>query len=86
MAILTAPYTPRLLFTRLELCFIVWPHFAPADRDLVFQQVRLAWAEDPKRLVTLAQDFHQIELVRTVLSSLPGESSRFEILLREPSS
>ena len=54
MAILTAPYTPHLLFVRLELCFIVWPHFASEARDLVLQQVRLAWAEDPKRLVTLA--------------------------------
>jgi len=84
MAILTAPYTPRLLFFRLELCFIVWPHFAPEERDLILQQVRLAWAEDPRRLVTLAQDFHQIGLVRTALSSLPGQEERFRILLRQP--
>ncbi len=86
IAILTGPYTARLLFDRLELCFIAWPYFASEARDLVFEQVRLAWADDPMRLVTLARDFYQIDLVRTVLSQIPGERSRFETLLRQPSS
>ena len=86
MAILTAPYNPRLLFLRLQLCFVVWPHFMPTDRDLVYQQVRFAWKDDPKRLVTIAWDLHQIGLVRTALSTLPGEEARFSILLRQPSS
>jgi hypothetical protein len=86
IAILTGPYTALLLFDRLELCFIAWPYFASDARALVFEQVRLAWADDPKRLVTLARDYHQIGLVRTALSSPPGEESFFMFLLRQPSS
>jgi hypothetical protein len=83
VAIKAGPFTPGLMLDRLKLCFIAWAQFASQDHELVFQQVRLAWEDDPQRVVTLAQHFHQIEVVRTALARLPVEKSRFEDLLRQ---
>lgn len=85
MAIWTAPYQPRLIFNRLELCFLVWPRFAPHDRYLVYQQIRYAWQEDPKRLVELARRENLVELVRSSLYPTEKDQARFERLLQKSS-
>ncbi len=67
MAMLTARYEPRLLFIRLELCFQSWSYFKPEDRELVFQQIRLAWRKNGKRLVDMAVETGQVNVVRAAL-------------------
>ncbi len=86
MAMLTMPFEPRLLFFRLELCFLAWPYFDEEDRDLVFQQLRFAWRESAKQLVDLAARAERVELVRDALASTPEDLDRFETLLEQGAS
>ena len=86
MAILTARYEPRLLFIRLELCFQYWSYFKPEDRELVFQQVRLAWRTSRKRLVDMAVKTGQVNLVRAALLGSREDLSAFEKRLRKRAS
>lgn len=78
MALITARYTPRLLFVRLEFCLIAWPYFDSDTRDLVFQQVRIAWHRSPDRLVDLALRMERLDVVRTALLISPLELEAFE--------
>ena len=78
MALLTARYEPRLLFIRLELCLRSWSFFKPEDRELVFQQVRLAWRKNRKRLVDVAVKTGQVNVVRAALLGSRKDLSAFE--------
>ncbi len=78
MALITARYTPRLLFVRLELCLIAWPYFDSDARELVIQQVRIAWRRSPGRLVELALVLERLDVVRTALLISPLELEAFE--------
>lgn len=82
MALLTATYEPRLVFARLELCLRAWRYFEPQDRDLILQQVRLAWRTAPHRLVELAQRSGRLGVVRAALSRTPADLGEFEKRLR----
>ena len=86
MAMLTARYEPRLLFIRLELCLESWSYFEPEDRELVFQQVRLAWRKSHKRLVDVAVKTGQVNVVRAALLRSRKNLSTFEKLLRKHAS
>ncbi len=86
MAMLTARYEPRLLFIRLELCLRSWSYFRPDDRELVFQQVRLAWRKNAKRLVDLAVGTGRVNVVRGALLRSREDLSAFEKRLRERTS
>ena len=81
MALLTAPYEPRLFAVRVEVAFWVWSHIDAGDRDLVLQQVRWAWRDQPMRLIELARSTGRIAVVRAALSADPDELLRFEELL-----
>ena len=78
MALITARYTPRLLFVRLDLCLIAWPYFDSDAREMVFQQVRIAWRMSPERLVDLALIMERLDVVRTALLISPLELEAFE--------
>ncbi len=86
MAMLTARYEPRLLFIRLELCFQSWSYFKPEDRELVFQQIRLAWRKKGKQLVALAVKTGQVNVVRAALLRSRKDLSMFEKRLRKHAS
>ncbi len=77
MALITARYTPRLLFVRLHLCLIAWPYFDSDAREMVFQQVRIAWRMSPERLVDLAL-MERLDVVRKALLISPLELEAFE--------
>ena len=81
MAIATAPFEPRLLFTRLELSFLAWPHFVEDSRRLVHEQVRLAWRRSQGRLVELARYTHREDVARAALSGSAEDLARFEARL-----
>ena len=49
LSLITAPYEPRLLWSRLRMSFLAWPEMSSEDRELVFQQIRYAWQADPAR-------------------------------------
>lgn len=72
MAIETAPVQPNLTFSRLRLCLIEWPYFAPATVAVLREQVALAWREDADELVRLARSTGRQDIVRAAL----GESHR----------
>jgi hypothetical protein len=83
LALLTASYEPRLLWSRLRLCFLAWPYMAEEDREIVYQQIRMAWQDDPQKLTQLADTLERVNVVRAALLRLPGAAERFEELLAE---
>jgi len=86
VALLTAPYEPRLFAVRVEVAFWIWSYVDARDRDLVFQQVRWIWRDGPKRLIELARSTDRIAVVRRALSADPDELLRFEVLLKKQAS
>ncbi len=86
MAMLTARYEPRLLFIRVELCLQSWSYFRTGDHELVFQQVRLAWRKNGKRLVDMAVETGQVNVVRAALLRSRKDLSAFEKRLRKRAS
>lgn len=82
LALITAPYEPRLLWSRLRMAFLAWPEMSGEDRQLVFQQIRLAWRADPRELAKLAVDLERVNLVRAALLRSPHDSAAFEALLK----
>ncbi len=86
MAMLTARYEPRLLFIRLDLCLQSWSYFRAADHELVFQQIRLAWRKNPDRLVDLAVETGQVNVVRAALLRSHQDLLAFERRLRKRAS
>ncbi len=82
MALITARYIPRLLFVRLDLCLVAWPYLDSDAREMVFEQVRIAWRRSPDRLVDLALVMELLDVVRTALLISPLELEAFEKALR----
>ncbi|MGF1639323.1 MAG: hypothetical protein ACFCUO_00075 [Rhodospirillales bacterium] len=78
LAILSAPYEPRLTAARLRLSFAAWPHMAPEDRQLVFRQIRFGFQDAPHDLAVLAVDLGVVDLVRAALLASPEDLARFE--------
>lgn len=78
LAFITAPYEPRLALSRLRLSFLAWPHMAPEDRRLVFQQIRHTWNNSPRELTVLALDLRVANLVRAALLTSPDDLIDFE--------
>ena len=83
MALITARYEPRLLFARLENCLIAWPYFDLDAREMVFEQVRIAWHRSPDRLAELALLWWQMDVVRTALRASPLDLEDFEKRLQQ---
>jgi len=83
LALITAPYEPRLLWSRLQMTFLAWPRLSAEDRDLVFQQVRWAWQANPAELAKLAVRSKQVNVVRAALLRTPEEALTFERLVAE---
>ena len=67
MALITAPYEPRLLFPRLELCLLAWPGLSEQTVKRAHEQIRIAWTRDPNRLVALAHSSGRANIVRSAL-------------------
>lgn len=82
LALITAPYEPRLLWSRLRMTFLAWPEMGSEDREMIFQQIRLAWRADPQELTRLAVELKQVNLVRAALLRTPEEVAAFEALLK----
>ncbi len=82
MALITARYTPRLLFVRLDLCLVAWPYFGSDAREMVYEQVRITWRRSPDRLVELALIMELLDVVRTALLNSPLELEAFEKALQ----
>jgi hypothetical protein len=82
LALITAPYEPRLLWSRLRMAFLAWPQMASEDREVVYQQVRWAWQANPKELAQLAVEAQQLNLVRAALARMPEDTLVFEELVK----
>lgn len=81
MAILTGPHEPTILWSRLRLALLAWSALGSDDRDLVLEQIRYAWEQDPKQLVKIAVDLNAVNVVRATLVADPEASEKFEEML-----
>lgn len=77
MSMLTAPYEPRLLYSRLDLSLLVWRQFDEEGRALVAQQVRYAWEMSRPRLARLAQKRNASRIVADALADDPKDVNDF---------
>ncbi len=85
LALITAPYEPRLLWARLRMTMLAWMQLSSDDREVVLQQVRWAWQSNPGELVRMAVETKQTDLVRAALMLAPDDLQRFEAMTREKS-
>jgi len=83
MALITAPYEPRLLWSRLRMSLLAWPQMSREDQQLIFQQIRYAWQADPAELARLSIELKQVDQVRAALLLSPDDSAAFEELLKK---
>ncbi|HYN38667.1 MAG TPA: hypothetical protein VES39_05400, partial [Rhodospirillales bacterium] len=83
LALITAPYEPRLLWSRLRMAFLAWPEMTIDDREVVFQQVRWAWQANRTELARLAVESKQEDLVRAALLRMPEDGVVFEELIKQ---
>lgn len=82
MAVLTGPYEPRLLVSRLELGLIAWPGLDDAVRALMAEQIRIVARFYPERLARLAKRHYALSIVRDALATDPELSRRFDFVYR----
>lgn len=80
LALVTATHEPRLLWSRLHLSLLAWPHMSAADREIILHQVRLGWRESPDKLVRLATDLKQQAVVRDALARNRDDLRRFDAM------
>lgn len=85
LSTITAPYEPRLLWSRLRMTLLASRDISSLDRELVFQQIRFAWKTDPSELTRLAAELMQVNLVRASLLPMPEDARAFEELLKKQS-
>jgi hypothetical protein len=85
LAMITAPYERRLLWSRLRMAFLAWWYMSSEDREIVLQQVRAAWNADQEELTRLAIESNQVSLVRVALMQTPQDADIFEELLKKQS-
>ncbi len=85
LALITAPYEPRLLWARLRMTMLAWMQLSSEDHEVVLQQVRWAWQSNPAELTRLAVETKQTNLVRAALMLLPDDAQRFEAMVKEKS-
>lgn len=78
MAFITGPYEPRLLWPRLRLSLLAWPHMPPDDQELVLQQIRQGWAANPDAALALVVQAGQVEPARLALAGNAADLSAFE--------
>ncbi len=83
MALTVAPFSPRLLFPRLQLILLSWSRFDRSDRALILDQIRLAWRFNPRRLAKMAVDLRRTGLVKAALFRTPDDYSKFETLVKK---
>ncbi len=83
MALTAAPFSPRLLFPRLQLILVTWSQFDRSDRALILDQIRLAWRFNPRRLTKAAINLKRTGLVKAALFRTPHDYLKFEALLKK---
>lgn len=83
LALLTASYEPRLLWSRLRLSLLAWPHMPPEDREIVYQQIRIGWEENRAEVAQLAKDLDRVNVVRAALLRDTDAAAEFENLVRQ---
>ncbi len=82
LALLTASYEPRLLWSRLRLSLLAWPHMPPEDREIVYQQIRIGWGENRVEMAQLANDLDRVNVVRAALLRDSEAAAEFEKMVR----
>lgn len=81
MSVFTGPHVPVMATARLRTMFRLWPQFSDDERQLIYRQVRFAWAVAPDEVVEIAVDAVNDWPIRIALSLQPKELQRFEAML-----
>lgn len=84
MSLLTAPRETGLLWTRLRLGMLAWPHLSLDDKDLIARQIEIAWNDDAAALAALAREMGFVEPIRTVLENRPDDLAAFDAFINAP--
>jgi len=82
MALDTAPYEPRLMYTRIRIGLLHWRWLDREDRRQLFQQIRFGWARNARHLVDAALDVNRVNIVRAALFSDREALAKFEKWLK----
>jgi hypothetical protein len=80
-AILTAPFEPAALMSRLAIGFSAYGGLDDHGRELLAAQIRMAWRHAPAQLVKLALQPDRVNglfLVRLALANDPLDLAKFE--------
>ncbi|MGE0745195.1 MAG: hypothetical protein AB7K86_08110 [Rhodospirillales bacterium] len=78
MSLVTGNFDERLVLTRLDLCFRAFAYFGGDDRDLIRQQVRLAWGVSPNQVVEMGRNPLRRGFIAASLATLPEALASFE--------
>ena len=81
LSMVSAPYEKRLVFQRLELCFLVWRQLDDRVRARVAEQVRFAARYKLGRLAKLAKRRYVTGIVRAALVDVPDLRHRLDAAL-----
>ena len=84
MSMKTGADDPRLRFSRLPLCLMVWEWFDEDGRRMAEEQIRLAWKASHPTTAEIARRHDRLEAVRRVLAAAPGDLRRFNTLMVSP--
>lgn len=86
MAILTGPHEPPILWSRLRLGLLAWSALNQEDQEMVLEQVRYAWAQNPKQLIKIVVDLNAATTARAALREDAEATSAFEEMLKAQTS
>lgn len=86
MAILTGPHEPPILWSRLRLGLLAWNALSKEDQGMILEQIRYAWAQNPKQLMQIVIDLNAANTVRAALLEDPEATSAFEGMLKAQTS
>jgi hypothetical protein len=84
ISILTAPFEPHRVVTRLLIGFSAYPSLDDEGRELLASQIQMAWRHTPDALIKLVRTPDRVDrlfIVRLALSSDPVALADFEKLL-----
>jgi hypothetical protein len=81
-SLLMALYDPTLMVWRCQLGLGLWPMLDTDDRQLVANQLRMAWTRQPAELMGLAKGGNNAAVIAAALDQDPVERAAFEKALK----
>jgi len=80
-SVMTGEVLPRVMIPRLTLAFANWEHMDEREKDVIRNQMRIAWHFDTTRLYVLARRMGMLPILQDALQPLPGASEHLKKLM-----